>query len=253
MTDSNLLNRARGVLNLYRGASGGERQAARGALVRLLSTHGLTFRDLEPGLPPTRDPDDLEGWRPAHGWLAALGTDGQDDALLRLVDAEDLSVPERRQVLEALSVPALVASRAAGWLDADPELTEELLVQAGAALTPEDIVQDARPIAQAVQLRALQGAWLLARPERQIRAESEVHAEFLAGLLDGLGARRARIEVQGAQGAGEGAPRFVVLARLSAGELSRFRTAAAQHGPRLEGELRRAARQLGRELGGMGS
>ena len=241
MTDPNLLNRARGVLGLYKGAQGGEKQAARGALVRLLNTHNIYLDTLEAGLPHSQNPDDLEGWRPAQGWLAALGTDAQDEALERLIEAGDLSLPERRQVLERLSLSALVASRAAGWLSADPELEEQQIIQAGAGLKPEDVAQDARPIAGAVQQLSLQGAWLLARPERRLKAETEVQAEFFAGLIEGLTARRARIEGQ--------AGSFSVLTRLSAGELSRFRTAAAQHPGRLERELLRAARALGKELG----
>jgi len=241
MTDPNLLNRARGVLGLYRGAVGGEKQAARGALTRLLGTHALYLDDLEAGLPHSQNPDDLEHWRESQGWLAQLGTERQDEALERLIEADDLSVPERRRVLDALSVGALVTSRSAGWLDADPELEESQLVQAGAALKSEDIVQDSRPVAEAVRQLTLQGAWLLARPERRLRAESETQAEFYAGLVEGLTQRRARIESE--------ADRFVVLARLSVGELSRFRSAAAQHGPRLERDLLRAARALGKQLG----
>lgn len=242
MTDPNLLNRARGVLGLYRGAQGGEKQAARGALVRLLNTHNIYLDTLEAGLPHSQNPDDLEGWRPAQGWLAALGTDAQDEALQRLIDADDLSLPERRLVLERLSLSALVASRAAGWLSADPELEEAQLIQAGEALKPEDVAQDARPIAGAVQRLSLQGAWLLTRPERRLKADTEVQAEFFAGLIEGQTTRRARIEREGG--------RFVVLTRLSVGELSRFRTAAAQHPGRLEREVLRAARALGRQLGG---
>lgn len=244
MTDPNLLGRARGVLNLYRGAVGGEKQAARGALVRLLSTHSLYLDELEAGLPHSQNPDELEGWRPAQGWLAALGTDTQDDALAQLIEAEDLTPAERRRVLEPLSLGALVSSRAAGWQDADPELEEAHVVQAGQNLNPEDIVQDARPIAEAVKQLTLQGAWLLARPERRLKAESELHAEFLAGLIEGLTSRRARIDAQ--------AGNFSVLARLSVGELSHFRTAAAQHRARLDRELLRAARGLGKELGSHG-
>ena len=44
----------------------------------------------------------------------------------------------------------------------------------------------------------------------------------------------------------------MVLTRLSVGELSRFRTAAAQHSGRLEREFLRAVRVLGKELGGNG-
>ena len=241
MTDPNLLNRARGVLGLYRGAQGGEKQAARGALLRLLNTHDIYLDALEAGLPHSQNPDDLEGWRPAQGWLAALGTGTQDRALERLIEAQDLSLPERRLVLERLSLSALVASRAAGWLSADPELEEQQIIQAGAALKPEDVAQDARPIAGAVQQLSLQGAWLLARPERRLKADTETQAEFYAGLVEGLTTRRARIEGTGSS--------FVVLARLSVGELSRFRTAAAQHGGRLEREVLRAARALGKELG----
>jgi hypothetical protein len=242
MTDSAVLNRARGVLNLYRGAEGGEKQAARGALARLLSTHSLHLNDLEAGLPHSQNPDDLANWRPALGWLAALGTEGQDQALEQLIEAGDLSVPERRQVLERLSLGTLVQSRAAGWLEADPELEEAQLVHAGSALRPEDIAQDARPIAEAVKQLSLQGAWLLARPERRLKADSELQAEFFAGLIEGMTTRRARVERQSSA--------FTVLTRLSAGELSRFRTAVAQHSGSLEREVLRAARQLGKRLGG---
>ncbi len=244
MTDPNLLGRARGVLGLYRGAVGGEKQAARGALTRLLGTHNLYLDDLEAGLPHSQNPGDLENWRPALGWLAALGTDAQDTALAQLIEQGDLSPAERRRVLEQLSLEALVTSRAAGWQEADPELEEAQLVQAGRALRPEDIAQDTRPIAEAVKQLSLQGAWLLARPERRLKADSELHAEFLAGLVEGLTTRRARIEANAGQ--------FSVLARLSVGELSRFRTAAAQHSARLNRELLRAARQLGKELGSQG-
>ena len=68
-----------------------------------------------------------------------------------------------------------------------------------------------------------------------------MQAEFLAGLVEGLTGRRARLEREG--------ERFQVLARLSVGELSRFRAAAAQQAGRLDRELLRAARTLGKELG----
>ncbi|GGR34965.1 hypothetical protein [Deinococcus ruber] len=241
--DPAILNRARGVLNLFRGAAGGERVAARGALTRLLSTHGLYLDDLEAGLPHSQNPDDLEGWRPALGWLAALGTDAQDDALNRLIEVEDLSLSERRRVLERLSLPALVASRAAGWREtaADPELEEVHLIQAGQALGSEQVAQDTRPVAEAVRQLTLQAAWLLARPERRLKASNALHAEFLAGLVEGLTQRRARIE--------EVLGSFTVLARLGVGELSRFRSAAAQHEARLDTELLRAARRFGKDVG----
>ncbi|WP_425146112.1 hypothetical protein [Deinococcus sp.] len=241
--DPALLSRARSVLNLYRGAAGGERVAARGALTRLLGTHALYLDDLEAGLPHSQNPDDLEGWRPALGWLAALGTGGQDAALAHLIEADDLSLPERRKVLEHLSIPALVGSRAAGWRETagDPELEEAHLLQAGRALDAERTAQDTRPLAETVRQLALQDAWLLARPERRLKASSAEQAEFLAGVVEGLTGRRARIE--------ETAGTFSVLARLGIGELSRFRSAAAQHESRLNAELLRAARRFGKDVG----
>ena len=244
--DAALLRRGLGVLNLYRGAAGGERASARGALARLLTTHNLYLDELEPGLPHSQNPDDLEGWRPALGWLAGLGTAGQDAALAQLIEADDLSLGERRRVLEALSLPALVASRAAGWRETagDAELDDAQLLQAGQALDPERVAQDGRSIAEAVRQFTLQDAWLLSRPERRLKASSAAHAEFLAGLAEGLTQRRARIV--GGEEAGGG---FTVLMRLGMNELSRLRAAAAQHGARLDVELLRAARRFGKEVG----
>ena len=147
-------------------------------------------------------------------------------------------------MLERLSLPTLVQSRAAGWREtaADPELEETHLLQAGRALDSERVAQDARPIAETVRQLSLQDAWLLARPERRVKASSAAHAEFLAGLIEGLTQRRARIE--------ETAGSFTVLARLGIGELSRFRSAAAQHEARLDTELLRAARRFGKDVGG---
>ena len=247
MAEGAALGRARGVLGLYRGAQGGERQAAAGALRRLLSVQGLYLDDLEAGLPHSQDPADLDGWRPTLALLARLGTDEQDEALERLIESDDLTPAERRLVLEHLSLPALVSARAAGWLQlaADPELDEATLVRAGEGLRPGEVEEDARPLAESVRQLSLQSAWLLARPERRLRAQSEAQAEFLAGVIEGLTGRRARLQPDPAASEPGG---YVVLARLSAGELSRARSASAQQAG-LERELLRAARQFGRRQG----
>ncbi|MGI8747390.1 MAG: hypothetical protein ACR2J4_03415, partial [Deinococcus sp.] len=111
---------------------------------------------------------------------------------------------------------------------------------------PAEVEEDTRPIAVSVRQLTLQSAWLLARPERRLKAQGEPQAEFLAGVIEGVSGRRARIEPDPAAGGPGG---FLLLARLSAGELSRVRSASAGGQAGLERELLRAARGFGRRQG----
>ncbi|MFC4454630.1 hypothetical protein [Deinococcus sonorensis] len=244
MTEPNtdIRQKARRVLGLYRGAQGGERQAAAGALRRLLTQHDLYLDQLEPGLPHSQDPAALDNWRASLGLLAQLGTPDQEAALLQLIEAEDLTPPERARVLSRISVPLLVQSRAVGWAheSGDPDIDAALLTQAGRELDPAEIEHDVLPITQSIRRLALQHAWTLSRPERHVRASSRLDAEFIAGVVEGLTRRRPTVQ---------DTPEHAVLARLSPGELSRLRTVMAQRLPQLEQQLSEAARRLGRSAG----
>lgn len=251
MTDpeGRTLERARKLLALWRGAVGGEKAKAHNVLVNLLAERGLTLRDLDPSLPPVRDPDQLTDWREADAWLAALdGTPEQvAEAVGQLVDAEGLSEAERRQVLQKLDLGRLAESRADGWLHGqpDPEITPEHLIQAARALTDEQVARHpARSIAEATLQLALLGAARLARPERRLRADSELQAAFVAALCSarsGIPARSLPPE--------PGQDRWQVIAYLSPDELAGVRSLIVQGEQHLRQTLLAAARDLGARLG----
>ncbi len=54
------------LFNLWQGAVGGEKEQTRKVMVNLLKQHGLTLRDIDPTLPPVRDPNDLQDWRESN-------------------------------------------------------------------------------------------------------------------------------------------------------------------------------------------
>ncbi|AWN23745.1 hypothetical protein DKM44_11315 [Deinococcus irradiatisoli] len=246
--DPHTVERARKLLGLWRGAVGGEKSKARGALMRVLEGAALTLRDLEAGLPPSRDPDDTLSLREAETLLAALdaGPEERDAALTRLADLEGLTVPEREQVLGFLDVGRLVASRAEGWVQAQPdsEISAEALAQAGRELTEAEVARaPGATLADAARDLSLLRAAQAVRPPRILRAAGEYEAAFLAYLCAALSGVPASSHGPDAQG------HYQVEAHLSVNELSQVRARLAREEAGLRRELLRAARLYGREVG----
>lgn len=246
-SDTRTLERARKLLGLWRGAQGGEKLKARGALMRLLETGGLYLSDLEAGLPRTRDPELVPEQQQAQNLhhLALLESPQQrDEALLFLVDAPELTPEQRQQVLLYLDIGQLARSRAAGWaaIQPDPEVTAEAVAQAAAGLTEHEVAYAAGPtLAQSIHDLSLLRAARLVRPERQLRAADEFQAAFLLSLCATLSGVPARSEAQGGQ--------YLVTAYLSANELSQVRARQAREQEGFRRELLQAARQFGQRIG----
>ncbi len=242
------MQRARKLLGLWRGAVGGEKSKARGALMRVLESAGLTLRDLEAGLPPSRDPEDTHSLREADTLLAALdaGSEAREAALTRLADLTGLSVAERERALHFLDVGRLVASRAEGWAQAQPdgEISAEALAQAGRELSEAEVARapGATLAGSARDLSLLRAAQLV-RPPRTLKAAGEYEAAFLASLCAALSGVPA--SSHGPDAAGQ----YQVAAHLSVNELSQVRARLAREEAGLRRELLRAARLYGREVG----
>ncbi len=243
--DPRQLERARKLLGLWRGAAGGEKDKARGALVRVLETAGLYLSDLEVGLPHVRDPGAAPAGHEHNRYLAALADPAsRDEALQHLADAPDLTLSQRQQVLQYLDIGRLAASRAEGWAltQPDQEMTAEAITRAAAQLTEAEVARDQAPtLASSIQNLSLLRAAVLLRPERQLRAQDEFQAAFLLSLCAELSGIPARSEPRGDQ--------FVVVAYLSANELSQVRARQARNSADLHRELLQAARQFGQRVG----
>jgi hypothetical protein len=241
-------DRARKLLSLWRGAVGGEKSKARGALIRTLESAGLTLRDLESALPATRDPEDSLNVREADSLLAALNGDSteRDAALSRLADLPGLSVPEREQVLKYLDTGRLVASRAEGWVQgqSDAEISALMLTRAGQTLSEAEVARaPGATLADAARDLALLQAAQLVRPERSLKAASEYEAAFIAALAAAIS--NVPASTHGPDAGGQ----FRVSAYLSADELSQVRARQAREAAGLRRELLRAARIYGRQVG----
>lgn len=245
MTADPRVERARKLLGLWRGAVGGEKDKARGALMRLLESGGLYLSDLEVGLPRVRDPEQAADVNENARFLAALSDpDTRDEALLYLADAESLSAEQRRQVLEHLDITKLAQGRAEGWVLSQPdsEITPEAVAQAAQGLTEDEVARAGSPtLAASIHDLALLRAAALVRPERQLRAEDEFQAAFLMSLCAALSGVPARSESREGQ--------FYVTAYLSANELSQVRARQAREQAGLRRELLQAARQFGARIG----
>ncbi|WP_293914298.1 hypothetical protein [Deinococcus sp.] len=248
MTASDPRDRARKLLGLWRGAVGGEKSKARGALIRTLEAAGLTLRDLEISLPASRDPEDSLTVREADSLIAALDGDAseRDAALSRLADLSGLNVPEREQVLRYLDIGRLVSSRAEGWVQgqSDAEISAQVLSQAGGQLSEAELARaPGDSLADAARDLALLRAALLVRPERTLKAEDEFEAAFIAALAAAIS--NVPASTHGPDAGGQ----YRVSAHLSADELSRVRARLAREASGLRRELLRAARIYGREMG----
>lgn len=246
--DFHTIERARKLLGLWRGAVGGEKSKARGALMRVLEGTNLTLQDLEASLPPTRDPEDSLSVREADVLLLSL--DGlhaeRDAALTRLADLMGLSVSERERVLNFLDISRLVSSRAEGWAQtqADTEVTAEALMQAGRSLTENEVARaTGATLADSARNLSLLRAAQLVRPERTLKASGEYQAAFLAALCAALSGVPTSSHGPDAEG------RYSVKAHLSVNELSQVRARLARETAGLRRELLRAARLHGREVG----
>ncbi|AZI41610.1 hypothetical protein EHF33_01595 [Deinococcus psychrotolerans] len=246
--DFRSIERARKLLALWRGAVGGEKSKARGALMRVLENSNLTLRDLEAGLPTTLDPEDSLSVREADTLLLAL--DGspaeRDAALTRLADLPGLSVAERERVLRFLDLGRLVASRADGWVQtqADAEITAEALTRAGQHLTESEVARSpGATLADSARDLGFLRAAQLVRPERSLKASGEYQAAFLASLCAALSGIPASSHGPDSEG------RYSVTAHLSVNELSQVRARLAREEAGLRRELLRAARLYGREVG----
>ena len=246
--DASTVSRARKLLALWRGAVGGEKSKARGALMRVLEGAGLTLRDLEAGLPGSRDPEDSLSVREADTLLAALdGTAEQRDAALtRLADLPGLSVPERERVLRFLDISRLISSRAEGWIQgqSDAEISVQALSEAGRRLSEAEVARSpGATLAEAARDLGLLRAAQSVRPERNLKAAGEYEAAFLAALAAAISGIPASVNGPDTGGT------YLVAAHLSVNELSQVRARLAREQSGLRRELLRSARLYGREVG----
>jgi len=239
------LGKARKLLNLYRGTSGGEQDKARAVLERLLRSNGLTLADLDPGLPRSADVSLVTAARSADAWLAALDRNDPDEvgaALTALMDDPDLTEQERVRVLRHLDITRLTESRAEAWLYdlRDDEVSPEHLLAAARSLPEASVLTvGGMSLAAAVRALVIPDARRRARPDRVLRADNETHAVYLAELcrlLSGLPARAVLDE----------ADAWTVRANVSAHELGRVR--ALTDRAALAAALERAARQTARDV-----
>lgn len=209
------------LLNLWRSAQGGEKQKARGALMRVLEGADLYLSDLETGLPRLRDPEAAPDAQTAQVLTALSHLDSpqhRDEALNLLVDAPGLTPQQRQRVLQVLDAARLAEIRAAGWAASqpDPEVTPEVMVRAAAELSEAALCADSAPtLAASLRNLSLLTAARLARPERLLRADDEYQAAFLQALCFSLSGVPASSCAEGEQ--------CSVRAYLSANELAQVR------------------------------
>jgi hypothetical protein len=195
-----------------------EGQAAGRQLSRMLEESNLTLRALDASFPDHRELGAMLTWRESLGWLAALEGDGKDEALEKLVDANDLSPDERRQVLTHLSLPALAASRVHGWSHMGGLEANSFTATLNQLREEDVLTSSAVTIAEAL---------------RELKASDVTQAFFLLGLVRGIASRDGQM-VQDDAG-------IRVRAQLSAQELSKLRSLQATHLPELSDKLNKAA------------
>jgi len=232
------VERGRKLVHLYRRGVGGERDNAGRALAAHLRTHDLTLYDLDPSLPVTQDVRALEGWREGAALLSLLGTGQQDEALSRLVDAEDLMPAEVERVLAATDLEKLVRSRAEGWAYADRlEDTQNTLEaadyeRAAGELTPAEVLAFSGSLAERVRAALRERHHHRTRPQRLLRAGDALTAHLFLGFVQAVGGR-------GAEVTGEG-----VSVRLNPDQLARVRTLMATYGADLTRQALQQAEAL---------
>lgn len=236
VTDPDLLVRARKLMGLYRGGVGGERGNAGRRLSALLREHDLTLFDLDPSLPVTQDVAALDRWRESAALLARLGTDAQDDALSVLVDADDLTDPEMRRLLDAVNLHRLAEVRVDGWAALDG-LDPAALRQAAAAITPDDVLAAQGSLAARLRFAAARQLYFQTHPPRLIRTATPIHTAFVRALIESLTGHPALPP----DPAG-------VRAHLSAPQLARVRALSATFLPEADRRAEQAAREYGEAL-----
>ncbi|OOV12482.1 hypothetical protein BXU09_16970 [Deinococcus sp. LM3] len=237
VTDPDLLPRARKLMGLYRGGVGGERGNAGRRLSALLREHDLTLFDLDPSLPVTQDLAALDSWRESAALLARLGTDAQDDALSALVDADDLTDPEMRRLLDAVNLHRLAEVRVDGWAALDG-VDPAALRQAAASITPADVLVAQGSLASRLRFAAARQLYFQTHPPRLIRTETPAQTAFVRGLIETLTGHPTLPP----------GPEGGVRAHLSAPQLARVRALTATFLPEADRRAAQAAREYGEAL-----
>ncbi|MFT2721225.1 hypothetical protein ACMT4L_14615 [Deinococcus sp. A31D244] len=240
-TDGAALERGRKLMGLYRGGVGGERANAGRLLGAHLRTHDLTLFDLHPALPVTQDLSALDSFRESAALFSQLGTDGQDDALTALVDADDLTEPELRRLLGAVDLHKLAQARVDGWASLDG-VDPQALAQAAGRLTEADVLAGSGSLARRLRFAAARQLYRQTHPLRLIRTGSPVQSAFVRALLDTLSGHPSA-ERRDDQGALLG-----VEAHLSAPQLARARALIATFAAEADRRAAQAARDFGEEL-----
>ncbi|MFC6592759.1 hypothetical protein ACFP81_12645 [Deinococcus lacus] len=237
MSERQTLGRGRKLIELYRRGVGGERDNAGRLLLAWLTQHDLTLYDLDPSLPVSRDLAALDEWRQSAAWLSQLGSEAHEEALLHLVDADDLTVPEMSRLLEAVDLDKLMSQRIDGWAHADAADLADY-IQAARQLPPAaDWLGGSGSLASRLHAAVRLTAWRARHPARLLKTRSTLETRFVLGLVRGLGAPAGQLHPQG------------VEAHLSVAQLARLRALLATHLPSAEAQAYQAAEQLGEELG----
>ena len=249
MTDAlraSAIEKGQKLIGLYRRGVGGERANAGRLLHAHLRAHDLTLFDLDGSLPVTQDVAALEGWRESAALLAsvlggALPQDAQDEALTRLVDADDLTDAEVARLLPLVDLETLIDVRADGWAyaagSADGEAEQaDSYRQAGRRGQPADILAYPGSLAERLREATLRAHFVQTHPERLIRAAPGVPQRFLLGVLASVTGRPAVPDPEGAR------------AHLDAGQLARVRALLANHAAQAEAIALDAAEAFGRTL-----
>ena len=217
-----------------------EGQAAGRQLTRMLEESSLTLRALDASFPDHRELSAMLTWRESLGWLLALEGDGKDEALEKLVDASDLSLDERRQVLTHLSLPALAASRVHGWSHMGGLEAGSFTATLNELREQDVLTSSAVTIADALKDVAWRHAWAHEHPWRELKASDQTQAYFLLGLVRAIASRDGQM-VQDQAG-------IRVRAQLSAQELSKLRSLQATHLTELPDKLNKAAFSFAQSL-----
>ena len=245
MTDAlraSAIEKGQKLIGLYRWGVGGERANAGRLLHAHLRAHDLTLFDLDASLPVTQDVAALEGWRESAALLAsvlggALPQDARDEALTRLVDADDLKDAEVARLLPLVDLETLIDVRADGWAYAAGEAEQaDSYRQAGRRVQPADLLAHSGSLAERLREATLRTHFVQTHPERLIRAAPGVPQRFLLGVLASVTGRPAVPAPEGAR------------AHLDAGQLARVRALLANHAAQAEAIALDAAEAFGRTL-----
>lgn len=232
-------SKGRKLVELYRRGVGGERPNAGRLLSRYLREHDLTLYDLDPSLPVTQEVTALDHWRESAAWVARLPQDQDGEFLGRLIDADDLTTGELRNVIDRLDLEKLAQTRLSGWAHSSGIKGEEL-ERAARHVTPDQLLTGSGSLAQRFRESTLSQHWKLTHPERLLRTSDELSQQVVLGLVSGLSGRPGWPDPEG------------VRAYLDASELARIRAMMAQDLPSLVDRSLRQARDIAHAFASQG-